>query len=74
MIDPRLQALSDYMARTEVSTSHVDFWTGWDAVAGDLASHAWADGALPDLREAYTELLAEADDRGWAVPLEQCQP
>lgn len=73
MIDPRLKALSDYMARTEASTSHIDFWTGWDEVAGDLASHAWADGASPDLREAYTELLAEADDRGWAVPLEQCQ-
>jgi len=74
MIDPRLKALSDYMAHTEASTSHIDFWTGWDEVAGDLASHAWADGASPDLREAYTELLAEADDRGWAVPLEQCQP
>ncbi len=73
MNDLRLQALSDYMRRTNKSTSLADFWAGWDEVAGDLASHAWAEGVAPELREAYAELLAEADDRGWAVPLEQCQ-
>jgi hypothetical protein len=73
MIDLCLRALSDYMARTNKSTSYADFWTGWDEVAGDLASHAWAEGVTPELREAYAKLLAEADDRGWVVPLEQCQ-
>ena len=42
MIDLRLQAMSDYMERTNKSTSHADFWTGLDDVAGDLASHAWS--------------------------------
>lgn len=37
MNDLRLQALSYYMARTNKSTSHADFWTGWDEVAVDLA-------------------------------------
>lgn len=74
MIDPRLQALSDYMIRTDKSTSLADFWAGWDAIAGELATHAWADGGSPELCEAYTELLAEADDRGWVVPIEKCQP
>ena len=73
MSDPRLIALSQYLARTNHSISHADFWAGWDAIAGDLADQVWSDDVDPELREAYTDLLSMADDAGWAVPQEQIQ-
>lgn len=73
MSDPRLTALSHYLARTSHSISHADFWAGWDAIAGDLAEQVWSDDVDPELREAYTDLLSMADDAGWAVPQEQIQ-
>lgn len=74
MPDPRLSQLADYLRDTDQATSHADFWAGWDRLAGDLAQKVWSDDASPELREAYTGLLASADDGGWVVPMEQCQP
>lgn len=73
MSDPRLTALSHYLARINHSISHADFWAGWDAISGDLADQVWSDDVDPGLREAYTDLLSMADDAGWAVPQEQIQ-
>lgn len=73
MSDPRLIALSQYLARTNHSISHADFWAGWDAIAGNLVDQVWAEDADPELREAFTGLLAIADDAGWAVPQDQIQ-
>lgn len=47
-----------------------DFWNAFDASAGDLHRLAWADDADPELRERFTEILACADDAGFAVPEE----
>ena len=74
MPDPRLTALADYLARTDHSTTHDDFWAEWDNIAGNLVDEVWSSNADPELREAFTDLLASADDAGWAVPDEQCQP
>ena len=74
MPDPRLAELVAYLAKADHTTTHADFWAGWDAIAGDLADQAWDDNADPELREAFTDLLAAADDAGWAVPDEQTQP
>lgn len=74
MTDRRLTQLAKYLRSVDHSTSHADFWAGWDRVAGSLAAEVWSDDATPELREAYTDLLATADDAGWAVPDEQCQP
>lgn len=73
MSDPRLDTLSHYLARTDHSTSHADFWAGWDAIAGELTDQVWAYDADPELRETFTDLLAMADDAGWAVPQDQTQ-
>ena len=74
MIDPRFAQLARYLHDTDHTTSHADFWAGWDAIAGDLADRAWDDNADPELREAFTDLLSAADDAGWAVPDQQVQP
>ncbi len=74
MTDPRLRELSNYLTQTDRSVPHAVFWVGWANIAGDLCEHVWAADVTPELREAYTELLAEADERGWMVPLDQCQP
>lgn len=73
MSDPRLAALTQYIAGADHSTSHADFWVGWDAIAGDLTDQVWAENADPELREAFTDLLAMADDAGWAVPQDHIQ-
>ena len=72
MIDPRLAQLAEYLSTTP-ATSHDKFWAEWDMIAGDLSDLAWSDDALPALREAYADLLASADDAGWAVPEGQTQ-
>ena len=74
MPDPRLSELATYLAKTGHDTTHADFWAGWDAIAGDLVDEVWSDNADPELREAFTDLLASADDAGWAVPDGQTQP
>lgn len=74
MPDPRLAELVAYLTQVTHDTSHANFWAGWDALAGDLADQAWAEDVDPWLREAFTDLLAAADDAGWAVPEEQIQP
>jgi hypothetical protein len=74
MTDQRLAKLAKYLAEVDSNTAQADFWAGWDRIAGDLCQQVWADDADPDVREAYTDLLADADDAGWAVPLEHCQP
>lgn len=74
MPDPRLSELAHYLAKTDHATTHADFWAGWDAIAGDLVDEVWSDNADPDLRETFTDLLASADDAGWAVPDGQTQP
>jgi len=73
MTDPRLDALAEYLTTVDHAISPTEFWAGWDRLAGDLAKKVWSDDATPELREAFTELLACADDAGWAVPDEQCQ-
>lgn len=73
MSNPRLTALSQYLARANHSITHADFWAGWDAVAGDLIKQIWSDDVDPELREAYTDLLSMADDAGWPVPQEHIQ-
>lgn len=73
MTDPRLEALGRYLASTDPTQSHAEFWAGWNAIAGDLAQHVWADDADADLREAFTALLSAADSAGWDVPAEQMQ-
>jgi len=73
MTDPRLTQLAAYLTRVDHSTTRADFWAEWDALAGNLAEQVWSDDADPELREAYTDLLASADDGGWGVPGEQCQ-
>ena len=45
MIDPRFAQLARYLRDTDHTTSHADFWAGWDAIAGDLADRAWDDNA-----------------------------
>lgn len=67
MTDPRLLKLAQYLAKTDHTMSPEDFWTGWDAIAGDLAERAWSQDANPALREAYMDLLASADDGGWML-------
>lgn len=47
------------------------FWAEFDAIAGDLGKLAFADDASPDLCEQYCEVLANADDAGFAGPDEQ---
>jgi len=74
MPDPRHSELADYLAKTDHATNHADFWTGWDAIACDLVDEVWSDNADPDMREAFTDLLASADDASWAVPDRQTQP
>lgn len=74
MPDPRLAALADYLASTDHSTSHADFWAEWDKIAGNLVDEVWSDNADPELREAFIDLLASADDAEWAVPDGQTQP
>lgn len=74
MPDPRFAQLARYLRDADHTTTHADFWAGWDAIAGDLADRAWDDNADPELREAFTDLLSAADDAGWAVPDEQTQP
>lgn len=73
MRDRRLSQLSKYLSEVDPDTSQSDFWAGWDAISGDLCKRVWADDADPELREAYTDLLACADDAGWAVPMDHCQ-
>lgn len=74
MPDPRLSQLATYLAESNHSTALTDFWAGWDAIAGNLSDEVWSDDADPDLREAFTDLLASADDAGWVVPDGQTQP
>lgn len=74
MTDPRLDALARYLASSGSETPPEAFWKGWDAIAGDLAQQVWSDDADPDLREAFTDLLASADDAGWGVPNSQVEP
>lgn len=71
---PRSSApsLDAYVTRFERSGKTArDFWTGFDAIEGDLGKLAFSDDAEPELRERFTAILANADDAGFAVPLEQ---
>lgn len=73
MPDPRLAQLSEYLATTDYSINHAEFSAGWNRIAGDLVEQVWSDYADPELREAFTDLLASANDAGWAVPDAQMQ-
>ncbi|EKU25260.1 MULTISPECIES: hypothetical protein [Xanthomonas] len=73
MPDPRPAHLSDYLASTNHSITHYEFWAEWDRIAGVLVDLVWSDDAAPELREAFTDLLASPDDAGWAVPDGQTQ-
>lgn len=73
MPDPRLAQLSECLAATYHNITHAEVWAGWDLIASDLVDQVWSDDADPELREALTDLLASADDAGWAVSDEQMQ-
>jgi len=73
MNDPRIDDLGSYLVNADPDLTHEQFWTGWDAIAGNLAEEAWSEEASPELREAFTELLGAADDAGWKVPDSQMQ-
>ncbi|RPD87666.1 hypothetical protein [Luteimonas sp. 100069] len=73
MIDPRLVQLSEYLTTTDHSITHTEFLAGRDRIAEDLVDQMWSDYADPHLREHLADLLASADDAGWAVPDEQMQ-
>lgn len=73
MPDPRLAQLSEYLTTIDHSMTHAEFWAGWDRIAGDLVDQVWAIDADLELREHFTDLLASADNAGWAVPDEQMQ-
>jgi hypothetical protein len=47
------------------------FWEEFDALEGDLRELAFSDDADPDLREALCEVLANADDAGYAAAPER---
>lgn len=44
------------------------FWIELAKLAEGVDERAYADDADPELREAFTEVLAHADDAGFAVP------
>lgn len=48
--------------------SAADFWDTFASIEGDLGTRAFSDDAKPELRERYCEVLANADDAGYAVP------
>ena len=71
----RLQAPERYVFQFQrVEHSNSVFWTGVDALAGDLCQWAFADEAEPELRERYCAILANADDMGFAVPDDKLGP
>lgn len=43
------------------------FWQEFDALEGGLQAQAFADDADAGLREAFCEVLANADDAGYAA-------
>lgn len=45
-----------------------EFWERFDQIAGTLGQQAMAPDAPPALRDRYVDLLADADDAGYAVP------
>lgn len=74
-LDARLETLERYVFQFERGTrSNREFWTGFDALAGDLCQRAFADEAEPELRERYCAILASADDMGFAVPDDKLGP
>ena len=73
MTDPRMLSLARYLATVDHTLTPTVFWADWDAIAGDLATLVWSEEAEPEAREAFTDLLARADDAGWAVPTDQVE-
>jgi hypothetical protein len=72
-MQPEDQTTIDALHALIVESSHAggeaaEFWRAFDALAGDLGARAFADDADGDLREAWCEVLANADDAGFAVP------
>ena len=64
-----LDALDAYVLGFERSGKTArDFWQGFGALEGDLSTRAFADDSAAELRERYCEVLANADDAGYAVP------
>lgn len=65
----RLAELDDFVTRyARAGKTRRQFWAEFDALAGDLGTLAFADAASPELREHYCEVLANADDAGFAGP------
>lgn len=73
MPDSRFALLSEYLTTTDHSITHAKFLAGWDRIPADLVGYVWSDDADAELRETFTDLLASADDTGWAVPDEQIE-
>lgn len=44
------------------------FWIQFAALSDGIDSRAYEDDADPELREAFCEVLANADDAGFVVP------
>ncbi|RYF49193.1 MAG: hypothetical protein EOO38_08435 [Cytophagaceae bacterium] len=49
-------------------TDPPQFWIEFTALANGVDERAYLDDADPELRAAFTEVLAHADDAGFAVP------
>ena len=45
-----------------------EFWIQFAALADGVDQRAYEEDADPDLREAFCEVLANADDAGFVVP------
>lgn len=64
MTDPRLAQLAKYLTDFESSTTQVDFWAGWDRVAGDLSQQVWAGGADTRSRTTWSTVRVNAMSSG----------
>ena len=67
--DARLRELWDWVLTYQpAEKTRRQFWTAFDAQAGDLPQQVWADNADEALRERWVDLLSLASDRGFDGP------
>jgi hypothetical protein len=69
-LQDRLNALDAYIGQFDRTKTARDFWAGFEAIEGDLGEQAFAEDADPELLEQLTAILANADEAGFAAPLE----
>ena len=69
-LQDRLNALGAYIGQFDRTKTAREFWAGFEAIEGDLGEQAFASDSDPELLEQFTAILANADEAGFAVPLE----